>query len=212
MSGHYFIRRDYDSVIDVLKNTDDYTYREKSICKLCGFCSIDLRHSALASVLREEKERRANPRPYERQPPPLMSKENRDLMVERADALCSEEEGKIICTRPLVIKTKDVNFVSFLVGEHYKIISTVSLGRSNTKGSSSSSSSSQKGWFSSSSKSKSSSSFASRRMDIAEYTLQRELEGEKDEVWEMRTDRRDIHSRGKDPRSYKWRVFKTMPI
>ena len=76
------------------------------------------------------------------------------------------------CDRqPSVIKTRDIDFVDFLVKNKYTINNVIPIGRQKEKSSSSSETQTYKGLFRFAQKTESSSSSRGERRDIGEYTL-----------------------------------------
>ncbi|MCP6727379.1 MAG: hypothetical protein KJI69_05220 [Patescibacteria group bacterium] len=167
---HYFTCHEYDTHIDVLKSKYDYIFLSESKCKLCGF-----RPSVLRQEAREEVEQS-----IEKMKNDWENGVDIELII-RGEGYVMElyskryeekmEKNEECDVKPNVIKTRDIDFVDFLLENEYTINNVVSLGRQKEKSSSSSDTQTYKGLFRFAQRARSSSYSSGERRDIAEYTL-----------------------------------------
>ena len=167
---HYFTRHEYDTHIDVLKSKYDYVFLDESKCKLCGFRPSVLKQEAREEV-EEELERKRND--FKNGGDVELMTRGQIYVIELYSKNYEEKMDKNSeCGVMLnVIKTKDINFVDFLLENEYTINNVVSLGRQKEKSSSSSDTQTYKGLFRFAQRARSSSYSSGERRDISEYTL-----------------------------------------
>jgi hypothetical protein len=167
---HFFTHKEFDTRINLLENSTDFKSLDRAECKLCGFCpnkQIPLIHSEVKNEIKQLKYN------IHDLPPIDLSLDVDKYIYGKMDEKYKKfmKENEVCTVRPKIIKTRDMEFINFLIEQGYKISSSMPIGRSNAESSSSSETSSSIGFFSNKSKSKSSSYSEEQRYDIAEYTL-----------------------------------------
>ena len=170
---HFFITKEYDGYIDVLEKRTDYEVLSSSQCKLCHFRPNKIWYESEREIANEievennDFERCLN---FE-----LLIRGNNYIYKRIVDRYNLKMKDHSECkVNPRVIKTRDIEFVDFLVENGYEIKGVIPISRQKEFSTESSQNNVYKGIFRYVDRSHTSSYHKAERRDIAEYTLVKE--------------------------------------
>ena len=143
---HFYISKEYDGYINVLKNHSDWNYINILKCKLCEFRPDIIWNEAKEEIDKEMQIRKFD---YEKGPDIELITRGYKYIVEKINKVYKKKMKPLekCKMRPTVIKTKDIEFVDFLVSNDYKISNVIPIGRQKEISSSSSDVQTYKGIF-----------------------------------------------------------------
>lgn len=169
---HFFTTKEYDGYVDVLAKQTDYEVLSSSQCKLCHFKPNKIWHESESEVTDEIV---VENRDFGRGPNIELIMGGNNYIYKRVmDRYNLKMKDHSECeVKPRVVKTRDIEFVDFLVENGYEIKGVIPIARQKELSTESSQNNIVNGLFKNVDKSYSSYYHQSERRDIAEYTLVR---------------------------------------